>query len=177
MSEIDTSTTVGKIAVMSAFDRGEQVQSKIRGSDSWGISSSPAWIWSEFDYRTTPKPDPYAELKAAHARGEVIQIWSGVDWADFTLPPLWRNSPENYRIKPTPKRVPLEAKDVPPICWIGNGLSSSGSLVLVVGSERIQFVGRDGLMDFTFGYLMDHDLKYSTDRKEWKECSKLEEAK
>lgn len=45
------------------------------------------------------KPDPYAELKAAHAAGKVIQILDTQNrYVDAD--PTWQSPPERYRIKP-----------------------------------------------------------------------------
>jgi hypothetical protein len=55
------------------------------------------------------KPDPYAELKAAHAAGKVIQVMSAGGWLEPTIP-LWASSPENYRIK---------SDEIPWIEWHG----------------------------------------------------------
>jgi hypothetical protein len=66
--------------------------------------------------RPLPQPDPYAELKAAHAAGKVIQFNPGdsLGWrdqqCDFTA------EPHCYRIKPEQQKVPLEPSDVLPFC-------------------------------------------------------------
>lgn len=50
------------------------------------------------------KPDPYAELKAAHAAGKVIQWFNGTTWLDLIKPvdpnPLWLHPAKDLRIKP-----------------------------------------------------------------------------
>lgn len=56
-----------------------------------------------------PEPDPYAELKAAHAAGKVIQfrfVEGGYGWEDDAseTPPYYRKDME-FRVKPDP--VPL----------------------------------------------------------------------
>lgn len=56
------------------------------------------------------KDDPYAELKAAHARGETIQCNMGnVGWWDISLP-LWTYPVSSYRIKPLSFPEPPEAQ-------------------------------------------------------------------
>lgn len=76
------------------------------------------WLDSEAisKHRTKrPLPDPYAEPRAAHKAGKVIQIWDGAEWE--TLPSPNFNSPiGKYRIKPNP--VPLCKDDIP----TGSGL-------------------------------------------------------
>jgi hypothetical protein len=48
------------------------------------------------------KPDPYAELKKAHAEGKVIQFVDDGDiWRDIDKP-NWKLPVRDYRIKPTP---------------------------------------------------------------------------
>lgn len=50
------------------------------------------------------QPDPYAELKAAHAEGKVIQFFNKTSdrWNDCNEldPPTWTSPPDRYRIKP-----------------------------------------------------------------------------
>lgn len=60
-----------------------------------------------------PSPDPYAELKKAHAEGKVIQFQNGNGRWDGPVSGNWLFPPERYRIKPTPPLVALEAGDVP----------------------------------------------------------------
>jgi hypothetical protein len=61
------------------------------------------------------QPDPYAELKAAHAAGKVIQLNCGSrmtpDWEDLTRP-VFSDPLELYRIKPDPIKVPLGPDDI-----------------------------------------------------------------
>lgn len=64
------------------------------------------------------KPDPYAELKAAHAAGKAIEVqMPNGEWFDYKPDkPQWNLQPECYRIKPEPatKEVELGPEDVPP---------------------------------------------------------------
>lgn len=48
------------------------------------------------------KPDPYAELKKAHAEGKVIEFWNhfSQDWESSSVSMAWCYPPERYRIKP-----------------------------------------------------------------------------
>lgn len=68
------------------------------------------------------EPDPYAELKAAHAAGKVVQVIDCGRWLDLPTP-NWCEPVGRYRIKPTEsapadepktKTVPLGPEDVPP---------------------------------------------------------------
>ena len=64
------------------------------------------------------KPDPHAELKAAHAAGKAIKVqMPNGEWFDYKPDkPQWNLQPECYRIKPEPatKEVELGPEDVPP---------------------------------------------------------------
>lgn len=176
--EIDTSTTAGKILVMSAFDRGEETEFRSAYKSAWmplGFHKSKShWNWQEFDYRIAPKPDPYADLKAAFERGETIQYFShsGNIWRDQERPNFI--SSFEWRVKPTLKRVPLCTEEL-----AGSLLKSpsSGAIyvpVCVAGEgvylyDTLRFV-------LTFQELMDQGwLKFNG--SEWLPCSKLEEAK
>lgn len=82
----------------------------------------------------------------------------------------WNLFVYNYRVKPEPKRVPLEAKDIPPVCWIRdpNGFADTNRLVITVAPAGI--VAAD---DYRISYttLMNR-YEYSTDRVNWKPCWK-----
>lgn len=55
--------------------------------------------WEEVD--SLPEVDPYAELKAAHAAGKVIQInCLEAYWDDIKGSPTWTCNVPKYRIKP-----------------------------------------------------------------------------
>lgn len=76
--------------------------------------------------RPLPQPDPYAELKAAHAAGKKLQHrcpseskWSDCSVTDTTQAPYcFVFEPECYRIKPDQQKVALGPDDVPPGSWI-----------------------------------------------------------
>lgn len=52
----------------------------------------------------------------AWANGQVVQVHQFGKWSDVeVLETLdWTKTPSHYRLKPTPKRVPLGPDDVPP---------------------------------------------------------------
>lgn len=90
----------------------------------WWCRSSSAWLTSTGAYlpqRNTvrvplkrPWPpasiDPYAELKAAHAAGKVIQILNHQNrYVDAD--PTWTSPVEYYRIKPEPEAPPTQLSD------------------------------------------------------------------
>lgn len=67
----------------------------------WKHSTDVSDLWDYMAGRiNAPEPvDPYAELKAAHARGEVIEF-DGIDgWLAMTSL-HWSHPPERYRIRP-----------------------------------------------------------------------------
>jgi hypothetical protein len=208
-----------------------------------GDPSSPCDMeCMESYYRSVkPEPDPYAELKKAHASGKKLQVkvanqgWCDVDpsgpcWCGEyrikpeTFPPApegtaWHN-PENltpeqvgvsegwrllledervyqqdqcfenrhwlgtcnyehgkmnrrltYRTKrplPTPpKRVPLEAEDIPAVCWVR--LAGTCYMVTtVMPSSGVEIGGQS----MSFRHLQRVGYEYSADRKNWKPCSK-----
>lgn len=58
MRNIDTNTTVGKIAVMQAFEDGKVVQFKNSagcGWDSLELDDRPVWGWNDCAYRIKPQ--------------------------------------------------------------------------------------------------------------------------
>ena len=65
------------------------------------------WLWQSpilncigWRYADAEKPDPYAELKKAHAEGKVIQVRGALKhWYDIPEP-QWNSPIERYRIKP-----------------------------------------------------------------------------
>lgn len=58
---------------------------------------------TDFSCVTWKKPDPYAELKKAHAGGKVIQgLTFDGGWVDVQVQQAWSSAPETYRIKPEP---------------------------------------------------------------------------
>ena len=55
-----------------------------------------------YEHLTWTKPDPYAELKKAHADGKVIQVNHVADgWITCTKP-NWLSDVDAYRVKPEP---------------------------------------------------------------------------
>ena len=54
-SEEDMSTTREKIAVMEAFDRGEEIESTPKRAGLWRFNAAPMWDWINVDYRIKAK--------------------------------------------------------------------------------------------------------------------------
>lgn len=129
-----------------------------------------------------PLPDPYAELKAAHAAGKVIQFRHSIGgaWTDGRSFE-WVLPPDFYRVKPDP----LGPEDVPPgsvILWNatpGNFASTphEWSSVLGVIPGGVYTVGfyvgspDEPTIDFTsFKDLVPHQIKRPNE--DWKPCHK-----
>lgn len=119
-----------------------------------------------YKIRLKPPPDPYAELKAAHAAGKTIQFLSGgVAWRDCDGPPLYFSNLE-YRIKPEPQKLPLCADDV-----------KAGDEFLAPDGYRRQWqkISDNGIM-FVWGCaswkeLNSHGWKIrSIGETEWRDC-------
>ena len=138
---------------------GERIQSGDEGIASGvGFSLIRTCVGNlpEFQARTKrplPQPDPYAELKAAHATGKVIQFNPGdsLGWrdqqCDFTA------EPHCYRIKPEQQKVPLGSSDVPP----GSALTAIPDTFgyccpVVVDEDGCYFASRDDGQDKTVSW-------------------------
>lgn len=115
-----------------------------------------------------PQPDPYAELKAAHAAGKEIQIFCHGKWCDCD--PEWLSDSE-YRIKPEPQRLPLCADDV-----------KAGDEFLAPDGYRRQWEKlSDKGISFVWAYASWDDLAVhgykirSLNETDWRPCYKLVE--
>lgn len=113
---------------------------------------------------------------------------STVEFEDFTFGETIARGcfGRTKRDLPTPKkRVPLEANDIPAVCWVRNR-QDCAAMVIGVSPTRITVTGGDIFMDptnaprmvgsKTFLELMLEGVEYSTDRVTWLPCSKIEEA-
>lgn len=131
-------------------------------ADGWNIRLKPQ----------PPPPDPYAELKAAHAAGKTIQFLSGgVAWRDCDGPPLYLSNLE-YRIKPEPQRLPLCADDVK----AGAQFLSKCGQVWFPNHIREGYVSFGHFMSLTFQELIDDGWKIRcAGETEWRPCYNLVE--
>lgn len=124
------------------------------------------------------KPDPYAELKAAHAAGKVIQHHATKGfWVD-SANPSFEAPAELYRIKPETKLIPLGPEDVPPGSVVRFGAKAHWIMVVVVSDDAIGLLSTDntGILKFSFETLMQiADIKRPNDT-DWLPCSKGVEA-
>ena len=118
------------------------------------------------------QPDPYAELKAAHAAGKTIQFLSGgVAWRDCDGPPLYFSNLE-YRIKPEPQKLPLCADDVK----AGAQFLSKCGQVWFPNHIREGYVCFGHFMSLTFQELIDDGWKIRcAGETDWHPCYKLVE--
>lgn len=134
-------------------------------------------------------PDPYAELKAAHADGKVIQVnmgkWVNPEaedmWEDREEP-AWDIYPEFYRIKPEPAQVPLGPEDIKPNAWLD--IHGEGEIVKVKSWGKLGVINdcRDERRRiFSYDELFKMGSKINTsipdtgrwDKDAWRDCSKL----
>lgn len=198
MKVFDTSTTAGKAEVMLASANGESVQISGQKSGGWVDAAFPRWDWATFTYRIkrlefpappegeewhnsenlTPEQVGILEGYRLAIKSEVLTgsrfcgfyVWTiSKDWAGEICPNIGKFT---YRTKhPLPtksKFVPLEAGDVPPVCWIRQ---KNGASLLVI---EVHFGGVLAGNIWT-GWKELQKREYSTDRKTWLPCSKVAE--
>lgn len=131
------------------------------------------------------KPDPYAELKAAHAAGKTIEVqMPNGEWFDYNpADPQWNLQPECYRIKPEPPAFQLPPPP-PGIRWHREDGWKEGDLPQgyrpLVDGEELQPGDEgdygDGFMRFSGGnrvmypqylYRTTRPLVFMHEGKEW----------
>ncbi len=103
---------------------------------------------------TVPAPDPLAAVKAAYAAGKTVQyrrIASTNPWSDFgthqedktaALDYVMRSIVFEWRVKPEPRYVALEPKDVPPGTVLG--YADQWCLVTCVTTDGFQMGQKQG---------------------------------
>jgi hypothetical protein len=131
------------------------------------------------------KPDPYAELKSAHAAGKAIeaQMPNG-EWFDYNpANPQWNLQPECYRIKPEPPAFQLPPPP-PGMRWHRENGWKEGDLPqgyrpLVEGEELspgdegdygdgfMRFSGGNFVMYPQYIYRTSRPLIFTHEGKEW----------
>jgi hypothetical protein len=123
-------------------------------------------------------PDPYAELKAAHAAGKVIQMiyrgakvlgkeYSPDGWKDIHFP-VFDAPPEDYRIKPEPVIVPLDYDD---IRATDEFKSKGGGSICTLLSWDATTV-RTSMYTLNYDRLASICLRRQHGSNEWKPCTK-----
>ena len=78
------------------------------------------------------------------------------------------NNPNIYRVRPVPKLIPLSREDIPPVCWIRSPNKDSMWLVTHTGTESVSY----NFNSATYKWLFEEGYQHSTDRKNWRPCSK-----
>lgn len=122
--------------------------------------------------RPLPSADPYAELKAAHAAGKVIEVRPIIgEWLTEPLP-TWSFPVERYRIKPDPQPW-SSPDDVPgPVCWISGHDNDGPIAMMVVNIHTTGVTLAEGSAVYHYHWAIIKGRNYSTDRKTWKPCVK-----
>lgn len=161
----------------------------IADGNAWETIAGPGASWESgkgcaldcvvngWKIRIKQPPDPYAELKAAHAAGKKLQHrfpdeskWSDCSVTDTSQEPYcFVFEPECYRIKPEQHKLPLCSDDV-----------KSGDEFLV-GSYRQSWLSiKDGLVTYGSGgmYSFEEMMQFghkirSIGETEWRPCYKL----
>jgi len=120
-----TFTAHGKTPGRVAWDAGNEVQKRKFPNQpvmSWQegeelheqLETAASAVLAAFAEAKAPavEADPYAELKAAHAEGKVIQWHNGHMWHDLSYSehPLWIHPAKDYRIKPIPATVDWKSR-------------------------------------------------------------------
>ena len=108
----------------------------------------------KLDNLSAYKPDPYAELKEAQERGEVIQVLEDSPkemWLDLVEPEYY-HEPEFYRIKPKEKKKLADVETVNAYSK-ENGSAWTGK----VDGKDISFVARGGTGVDIFNCALDED--------------------
>lgn len=108
----------------------------------------------------------------AYAEGKTIEVTSinGKTWqADNDI--LFTRSPEFYRVKPEPVRVPWTASDVPPLCWVSRPGYEGRFLVINVYSDGLETHYHFGHSKLLWTTLARH-YEHSTDLKTWHPCNR-----
>jgi len=129
--------------------------------------------------KSDSSPDPYAELKAAHAAGKVIQIKALCDkngatiWQDV-LQPLFNCSVVLYRIKPELVLVPLEINDIKATDEFRRKESNVVEHVVVETADHwnCKEVFLAWSYTLTYSELAANYLRRQHGSNEWKPCTK-----
>ena len=79
------------------------------------------------------------------------------------------NDPDRIRVKPEPEYVPLEAEDIPAVCWINRRPQGEYAQLATYISSDYLTTDNKHIMYIT---LMREGYYYSEDRKDWKLCRK-----
>jgi hypothetical protein len=182
--------------VEDAFANGAKIEGQAIGKSDWVTQyEGEPFYWHNHIYRVAAQPAPPAVetevdyfseeyqvgLFKRWKSGEELKLQSWLKslkiWADDSgyTRRFWEVGCF-YREKPKPappKQVPLESKDIPPVCWIKFGNATVFNLIHCVDSRSVFYHGTNNQYEITFAELASEGWKYSTDLATWKACSKL----
>lgn len=178
---MNTQTREEQKAVLDAAWNGEETEWMTLSGAQWvRMSDGPIGVLiairGGYTVRIKPKPDPYAELKAAHAAGKVIEyLHVGAFHTEWTTlnTPSWVYPVDHYRIRHEPELVPLEASDIPPGSAIRNNPPNPYApwwIVTMVTSEGVTLGPRTSVN--TFCALMSRGDEIKRPGEDWNPCSK-----
>lgn len=117
------------------------------------------------------------KIITALENGKNVQFYYGPDWQRSSLVNNQNsntklteiNNPAMYRVEPEPKLIPLSQEDIPPVCWVRRIDENKDDHWLV---HRVKpHVIQIGSVLYNYENLFK-SFEYSTDRKNWKPCSK-----
>jgi len=177
------------ITILTALRDGKKVRRSSKVADDWSDVSTDDclncalyrcidnWLWRIVE----PEPvDPFAELKAAHARGERIQECSEPEANDWTeiRNPQWYRGVDKYRIAPKPKLRPWRPKEVPvgAIARLKEGNTWKQWLITARCDSGIFLNGTDETNKGHNCEYLFNDYEHSTDHGlTWQPCGVLEQ--
>lgn len=111
----------------------------------------------------------YWPLIVAVKEGKVIQVQDPYgNWHNLPIGAEVYPDQGPCRIKPEPELVPMEEQDFPAVFWLMFEDDNESVMPTSIGQE---WVVVDGVYR-SYSELMSSGVKYSTDRKTWKPCSK-----
>jgi hypothetical protein len=141
------------------------LQAIIRGNTIRKAAPAKPLKWAA---EPEPVADPYAELKAAHARGEPVECQSvSGEFIQLVGFPSWKAPIECYRIKPAPQYTDLGPDDVDATCEF---LSPGGDTYqwTIKNGQDVWFAG----LHRAWATLKTHGWKYRRPGQQWEPCRK-----
>ncbi len=131
----------------------------------------------EVDYRAKSNPLPTNEINVWNTEeGETRHEWIlvAVDPFGYHRASTYRTKrPPGFFLPKTKKQVPLEASDIPAVCWVRHsGVQECCNLLTFLSKECVQL---GGCAKLTYQSLAS-GYEYSSDRINWKPCHKEIEA-
>lgn len=169
--------------VLRALADGKEVQCRSFEGDSWRppFQIPVGGPWTDSNWRLKPTPVPPGDLTYEEAveltkQGVPLQQYLGDDeWTCCDKDHEHRRRGIAYRRKPTPRMVPLEAKDVPIGSWIKWGKGEFVCAVIAIHPDGVTVCpGLGSAMFKTFQELFGGGYgKITKDGgKTWAKCEK-----